>query len=789
LVPPKFVSRGIDMLRNLALIFQTENLKRSPILVILSLAIVLAFSFVSTCCNTSTMAQSAASSQPPAQTSKHISIQPQLPSAIVGTQYRAVLSVNGGQAPYIFVINQGTLPPGLSLNRATGSLFGIPTQAGSFSFSILVTDDSSKGSGSRSYTLTVSPCLNCVTVQISPTNPSVTAGGNIQFSAVVGNTSNTAVTWSASAGTISANGLFTAPSAPSPTPVTVTATSAAQNTAQASTVVTITTVTSLTITTSSVPSGIKNSPYSASLNAKGGQPPYQWSLASGTLPAGVKLAASTGTLSGSATQAGTFAFSVQAQDAASHTAVQSLSLPVSGSSTTCGPPAYPCSRTDSTVVQIPSSIPNVGNLTGANTIVTDPDFGNRIVRITDWNTDPGAQPQNRSFVSAASGSADENLWNVDSTMFIVQALGDAAYPFTFDPSTLQATRMYVSSNPSRGGLKLSASGMWSRVDPNVMYSPGSTGTSITKYDFSDRTNPPSPQEVYDFTSSPNCLPRGFTQTWKSKAGVSADDTVFGMGYSNTGNQGTGVYAVAYKAGSGCTVLNTKTGQVWGDWGAAGTINIPDRWTIHNVKLSKDGNWLIVAKADCLISSCSNGPYFWQIGTTNVSSCGDGQSGGQHCSGHWTEGYSHWINNYDGGKYVIRPLSDPTALNVLNATVPAGVINPLDQHASWNNVDPADSLPFFLTYWSPITPFPGPWYDEITAVAPNNSGKVWRFAHSFITGHSQIFNTMYGIGSVSQDGRFFIFSSDWMGTLGSQSAAPNCTVGTDCRGDVFVLELK
>lgn len=27
---------------------------------------------------------------------------------------------------------------------------------------------------------------------------------------------------------------------------------------------------------------------------------------------------------------------------------------------------------------------------------------------------------------------------------------------------------------------------------------------------------------------------------------------------------------------------------------------------------------------------------------------------------------------------------------------------------------------------------------------------------------------YGIGTVSQDDRFFIFSSDWMGTLGSQT---------------------
>jgi hypothetical protein len=502
----------------------------------------------------------------------------------------------------------------------------------------------------------------------------------------------------------------------------------------------------------------------------------------------LQLNPATGTLSGSATKSGTFGFTVQGTDAALHTAQRGFSILVSSSGRVCGPPSYDCSRTDFRVAQIPASIPNVGKLTGANTIVTDPDFGNRIVRITDWNTDPGLQAANRSFVSAASGSADENLWNLDSTMFVLQDLGAFTYPYTFDASTLQAKHMYLSSS-SQGGMKLAGSGIWSRVDPNVMYTPGDSGTVISKYDFSDRTNPPSPQPVYDFTSSRNCLPASFTPTWKSKGGVSAGDAAFGMGFSNTGVQDTGTYAVAYKVGSGCTVLNTQTGQVWGDWGAKGSINIADRWLIHNVKMSKDGNWLIIAPSGCLMSNCSEGPYFWQIGTTNVSSCGDGKSGGQRCSGHWTEGYSHWINNYDGGRYVSRPLSDPTAFNELTTVFPPGVGNPLDQHASWNNADPSDSLPFFLSYWSLTTPFPGPWYNEIVGEAPDGSGKVWRFAHNFVTGKSQIFTTLYGIGSVSQDGRFFIFSSDWMGNLGSQSGSPTCSIGVDCRGDVFVLELR
>jgi hypothetical protein len=767
---------------NPAFIFEEGNPKRSLKLA-LPLVLVAACSFLWTGCNT--MAQGAPpSSQASAQSAERISIQTALPNASVGSSYLEVLSVSGGLAPYRFVVSQGELPPGLVLNPQTGSISGIPTQPGNFAFTIAVTGDPIGASGVRSYTVTVTPCVKCVTVQISPADPSVAAGGKVQFAAVVSNTSNTAVTWSASAGSISSNGLFTAPANTGAALITVTATSVAESTARGSTAVSIAS-TVFAITTSSVPPAVETTPYSASLTASGGQPPYGWSIVSGSLPAGLQLGASTGTLSGSATQAGTFTFSVRATDAASHSAQEGLSLLVSVSGGTCGPPAYDCSRTDTTIVQVPSVPPSVGNLSGANAIVTDPDFGNRIVRITDANTNSDPTFKNRTYVTASSGSADDNLWNIDSTLLIVQDTGTQAFPFTFNPATLQAARMYVSSFPTTNGFRLSDSGNWSRVNPDVLYT--YDGTTISKYDFTDRSNPPSPQPVYDFTSSANCLPAGFTETWKTKGGVSGDDTVFGMGYSNSGDQGTGIYAVAYKVGSGCSVLNTQTGQVGGDWGAKGTINRADRWTVHNVKLSKDGNWLIVSLQTCTSSSCSNGPYFWQIGTTNVISCGDGK----HCSGHFTEGYTHWVNNNNSpmSNQVIRSFGDPTSVSNLTNSFPPSITSPFDQHQSWNNVDPADTLPFLSSTWSTISPFPAPWYNEIIAVAADGSGKTWRFAHSFITARSQRFSTEYAIGSVSQDGKFFIFSSDWMGGLGSESGATTCTIASDCRGDVFVVELR
>jgi hypothetical protein len=500
----------------------------------------------------------------------------------------------------------------------------------------------------------------------------------------------------------------------------------------------------------------------------------------------LQLNPTTGTLSGSASQSGTFPFTVLSTDAASHTAQKGLSLLVSTSGKTCGPPAYECSRTDLSIVQVPTP-PSVGNLSGANVIVSDPDFGNRIVRITDANTNPAATTKNMTFVTTASGSADDNLWNIDSTLFTVQDTWADTYVYSFNPSTLQASRMYASSFPATNGLMLSSSGNWSRVNSNLLYT--DNGTALYKYDFTDRTNSPSPQLVYDFTSSANCLPAGFTQTWSTRGGVSGDDTVFAMAYSNTGDQGTGVYAVVYKVGSGCSVLNTQTGQVSGDWGAQGTINIADRWTIHNVKLSKDGSWLILESTTCTSSSCAQEPYFWQVGTTTVNFCGQG--GIDSCGGHFTEGYGHWVNNNNSpmSNQVFRAFAQPATITNLTNSFPSGITPPFDQHQSWNNVDPADTLPFFAVTWSTTTPFPAPWYNEIIAVAADGSGKTWRFAHDFTTTHSQRFSTAWGIGTISQDGRFFIFSSDWMGELGSESGAATCTIGADCRGDVFVLELK
>ncbi|MFG6466295.1 fibronectin type III domain-containing protein [Roseateles sp. BYS87W] len=55
-------------------------------------------------------------------------------------------------------------------------------------------------------------------------------------------------------------------------------------------------------------------PYAQTITMSGGTAPYRFSLSAGSLPAGLALGASTGTLSGTATAAGAFAFTVQVTD-------------------------------------------------------------------------------------------------------------------------------------------------------------------------------------------------------------------------------------------------------------------------------------------------------------------------------------------------------------------------------------------------------------------------------------------------------------------------------------------
>lgn len=146
-------------------------------------------------------------------------------------------------------------------------------------------------------------------------------------------TSNTGVTWQASAGTISSNGLFTAPSVTSSSNVTVTATSLGDGRRVATSQVTVVPLVKLAISSVTVPAGTTGIPYSASLAATGGTSPYAWQIAGGALPQGLSLDKNSGIISGTTSKSGTFTFTASVTDASSTAATAALSLAMNQSTT------------------------------------------------------------------------------------------------------------------------------------------------------------------------------------------------------------------------------------------------------------------------------------------------------------------------------------------------------------------------------------------------------------------------------------------------------------------------
>lgn len=79
----------------------------------------------------------------------------------VGENYQLSLGTYA-QGTTTYTVSSGSLPPGISLNTSTGQLSGKPTQAGSYSFSISVSDDNGIAgvyTDSMAYTMVIDPAL------------------------------------------------------------------------------------------------------------------------------------------------------------------------------------------------------------------------------------------------------------------------------------------------------------------------------------------------------------------------------------------------------------------------------------------------------------------------------------------------------------------------------------------------------------------------------------------------------------------------------------------------------
>ncbi|MGH9672486.1 MAG: Ig domain-containing protein, partial [Bryobacteraceae bacterium] len=241
-----------------------------------------------------------------------------LSGGLVGVAYSVTFTATGGTGTgYNFTQPVGTLPPGLFLGASTGTLSGTPTLAGTYDFTIRVTD-SSGSFFDKAFSVTFASGLDITTT--SPLPVGIVGVAYSQTFTAVGGTGS-GYTFSIVSGTPPA-GLSIPPggSALSGTPTTaggptmfmVRVTDSGGNTLDE--VFALTINPALTITTGTpLPSGVLGSPYSQAFAAAGGTGAgYVFSLQSGTPPPGLSITG--GALSGTPTSTGPFSFTVRVAD-------------------------------------------------------------------------------------------------------------------------------------------------------------------------------------------------------------------------------------------------------------------------------------------------------------------------------------------------------------------------------------------------------------------------------------------------------------------------------------------
>ena len=261
-----------------------------------------------------------------------------LPSGQVGAVYSASLAAAGGTPPFIWAITSGSLPTGLALSPSTGAVTGTPSApANKSAITFKVTD-----SGSPLQTKSVNLALTIAPLPLAITTTSLPAGtaGKAYSATLVATGGTTPFTWSLTSGTLPAGlSLNPATGAITGTPsaaaaklaLTFKVADAGVPAQTQSVIITLTIAPApVVIQTTSLPFATFGIPYSATLAASGGTPPFSWEVASGALPAGLSLNSSTGLISGTpSAQAATPALTFEVEDSSSPVQTQSVKLTLS----------------------------------------------------------------------------------------------------------------------------------------------------------------------------------------------------------------------------------------------------------------------------------------------------------------------------------------------------------------------------------------------------------------------------------------------------------------------------
>ena len=251
---------------------------------------------------------------------------------ITTAAYNQTATATGGASSFTWDISAGALPAGLSISAA-GAITGTPTAAGTANFTLRVRD----AAGPLQQTVTKALSIR-IADQLAIVTASLPDGinGNAYSQTLQASGGNGPFTWSTTAGVLptglalSSAGVITGnPGANGTFSFTVRAQDSSNPQQSVTRALSIRVNPLLSVTTSSLPNGTTGTFYNQILVADGGLGSFTWSLATGTLPAGLTLS-SAGIISGIPTTAATSNFTVQVGDSSAppQTATKSLGITI-----------------------------------------------------------------------------------------------------------------------------------------------------------------------------------------------------------------------------------------------------------------------------------------------------------------------------------------------------------------------------------------------------------------------------------------------------------------------------
>ena len=246
--------------------------------------------------------------------------------AVNQTNFAQTITASGGTGFKSFTVTAGSLPPGLTLSP-NGLLAGVPSSAGTFTFTVGATDQLGE-STTRSFSLVINSALG-ITPGTLPDLP-LSLEFNQTFTSSGGTGSKT---FAVTSGTLPTGLSLSSEGVLSGTPNTAgsyTFAITATDGAGANFVQTYTVVVGgpVAIAPATLTAPVINTPgFTTTLTSSGGTGARTFAVTAGALPTGLTLS-STGVLSGTATAAGTYTFTVTATDAAGVTGERAYTVVV-----------------------------------------------------------------------------------------------------------------------------------------------------------------------------------------------------------------------------------------------------------------------------------------------------------------------------------------------------------------------------------------------------------------------------------------------------------------------------